>query len=75
MKKALGYILFITSFLLWGFIAALPFFPLSIANIALLTTVILVISESLFAISLFILGKAFWEKIKSRFKWKGMRNK
>jgi hypothetical protein len=69
MKKCLGYILFIVSFLLWGVIAALPFFPLSLANIAILTTVILVISESLFAISLWILGKAFWVKVKQRFGW------
>jgi hypothetical protein len=66
--KILGYVLFAVSFLIWGVIFMLPFFINDISKIIAVNTILFVISEGFFALSILILGKEFWQKIKLFFK-------
>jgi hypothetical protein len=59
---------FVISCFLWCVIVALPFYFKNIENILWINTILLVVSESSFALSIFILGKEFWQKIKLFFK-------
>jgi cytochrome c biogenesis factor len=65
--KTIGYILFALSCGLWCVIFALPFVLQNVKNIVGINTVLFVLSEGCFALSIFILGKAFWQKFKSFF--------
>ncbi len=64
MKKTLGYILFILSWVAWGVIALLPFLDISKVQIASFTTMLVIAGEVFFWFSLLILGKDFISKIK-----------
>lgn len=66
--RIVGYVLFTLSFLLWGVIFMLPFFIKNVPKMLAINTVLLIVSEGSFALSVFILGKEFWQKIKSFFK-------
>ncbi len=68
MKKTIGYTLFILSWLAWGVIALLPFFDLSTAMVATITTIMLILGEVFFWISTLLLGSEFMVAIKSFFK-------
>jgi hypothetical protein len=62
--RTVGYFLFALSCLLWCVIVALPFCFKNIENILWINTILLIVSEGSFALSIFILGKEFWQKIK-----------
>lgn len=68
MKKVIGYILLILSFLAWGLIALLPFIELSKAQIAGATAGLVIAAEVLFWLSILLLGKEVWGEIKSYLK-------
>jgi hypothetical protein len=65
MKKAIGYFLLVLSFITWGAMATLPFLDLSIAMATALTTGLLITGELAFFLSMFLLGKDFWMKVKN----------
>lgn len=67
MKKTLGYILFILSFVVWGVIALLPFLEITKVQVASFTTILLIAGEVFFWLSLLLLGKDFMSKIKAFF--------
>lgn len=67
MKKIIGYILFILSFVAWGVIAVLPFLDITKVQVASFTTILLILGEVFFWLSLVLLGKEFWTKIKDFF--------
>ena len=68
LKKALGYICLVLSFLVWGIIAALPFIDISKGEVAAATTFLIISGEVLFLISIALLGRDVWDKIKGIFK-------
>ncbi len=68
MKRTIGYILFILSWLAWGIIALLPFFELTMGQIASFTAVLLIIGEVTFWLSILLLGKEFIVKTKIIFR-------
>jgi hypothetical protein len=53
---------------MWCVIITLPFLLQDVKNIVGINAILLVVSEGSFALSIFILGKEFWQKIKSFFK-------
>ena len=75
MKKIIGYCLFIFSFITWAGIAILPFFNVSIALAAAITTGLIIAGEITFYLSIILLGKEFFIKIKSNFKNNGLIKK
>ena len=64
MKKAIGYSLFAISFMAWAAIAILPFLNLTIEMAAAITTGLVVGGEVAFLLSIALLGKEFFAKIK-----------
>ena len=68
MKKVIGYIFFVASFIAWAAIAILPFFNLSIEMVAAVTTILIVGGEVAFILSIALLGKEFLEKLKIFFR-------
>jgi hypothetical protein len=68
MKKVIGYILFVASFIAWAAIAILPFLSLSIEKVAAVTTILIVGGEVAFILSIALLGKEFLEKLKIFFR-------
>jgi hypothetical protein len=69
--KISGYILLTISCLLFILIPVVPWFSFSAAQIAGITAGLIIAGEILFYLSLFILGRSFYDKIKSRLKfWK-----
>jgi len=71
MIKIIGYILLAISCLLFIMIPVVPWFDFSKAQIAGISTVLIIAGEVLFYLSLFILGRSFFDKIKARLKfWK-----
>jgi hypothetical protein len=63
-KKIIGYILFGLSFIMWLVPAYIGFFNLSAKQVAIIITVAIVAGEVFFVLSILILGKQFWNKIK-----------
>lgn len=71
MVKIIGFILLVISCLLFLMILIVPWFGFSKGQIAGITTVLIIAGEILFYLSLFILGKSFFDKIKNKLKfWK-----
>jgi len=68
MVKTIGYILFAICCLAWILILVVPWFGFTKGQIAGLITALIIIGEVTFYASLLLLGKSFWEKIKSRLK-------
>jgi hypothetical protein len=68
MKKVIGYIFFVASFVAWAAIAILPFSNLSIEMVAAVTTMLIVGGEVAFILSIALLGKEFLEKLKIFFR-------
>ena len=64
MKKIIGNILFVASFIAWAAIAMLPLLSLSIEMVAAITMVLIVFGEIAFVLSIALLGKEFLEKMK-----------
>ena len=66
MLKTTGYILLAISILSFLSILIVPWIGFSKIQIAGITTGLIIAGEIMFYLSLFILGKSFWEKIKSK---------
>ena len=66
MAKIIGCILLLISFLLWGLIFIIPWLDFSKSQIAGTTTILLIIGEICFYISVIMLGKPFLNKIKNK---------
>ena len=67
LKKMIGYFLFGISFTKWAWIFLLPnMFKMTLTQITISTTLITIVCEGIFVVSLFILGKDFYQSIKSR---------
>ncbi len=67
-KRILGYVIFTISCILWLVPLCVGFFDMQAKQIALITTASFVLAEALFLLSIVILGKEFWNKIKRFFK-------
>ncbi len=73
--KITGYIILSVSCILFILIPVVPWFDFSAAQIAGITAGLLIAGEILFYLSLIILGRAFFDKIKSKLKfWKSKTN-
>jgi hypothetical protein len=71
-----GFIILIISCILFILIPVIPWFDFSAAQIAGISAGLLIAGEILFYLSLFILGREFYDKIKSRIKfWKPKTDK
>ena len=70
VKKLIGYVFLVLSFLVWGVIAALPFTDMSNGEMASATTALIISGEVLFLLAIALLGKETWLKIKTIFKGK-----
>ena len=71
MIKVIGYIVLLISCLLFLMVLVVPWFGFSKIQIAGITTGLIIAGEILFYTSLIILGKSFFDKMKSKFKfWK-----
>ncbi len=68
MKKTIGYILLGFSFVPWAVIALLPFLEMSKGQIAGATTILVIAAEVAFIVSIALLGKETWERIKAIFR-------
>jgi len=69
--KILGFVLLSVSCILFILIPVVPWFDFTAGQIAGITAGLLIAGEILFYLSLAILGKTFYNKIKSRLKfWK-----
>jgi len=64
--RTIGYIVLITSFLMFVLILVVPWFDFSKKEIAGITTILIVASEILFYLSIFILGRSIYDKIKNK---------
>ena len=71
MVKTVGYIILVISCLSFLMILIVPWFGFSKIQLAGITTGLIIVGEILFYLSLFILGRSFYDKIKSKLKfWK-----
>lgn len=71
MIKTVGYIILAISCLSFIMILIVPWLGFSKIQIAGITTGLIITGEILFYLSLFILGRSFYNKIKSKMKfWK-----
>jgi multisubunit Na+/H+ antiporter MnhE subunit len=70
MVKTIGYILFLISCLSFLMILIVPWLGFSKIQIAGITTGLIITGEILFYLSLFILGRSFYDKIKSKLKFR-----
>ena len=71
MLRSVGYILLLISCLSFLSILIVPWIGFSKIQIAGITTGLIIAGEILFYTSLIILGRSFWDKIKSKLKfWK-----
>jgi hypothetical protein len=70
MLKITGYILFVICCVLFLAIPVVPWLGFSKGKIAGITTVLVIAGEITFYLSLFILGKEFYTKIKNKLKFR-----
>jgi hypothetical protein len=70
MIKTAGYIILVISCLSFLLILVVPWLGFSKIQIAGITTGLLITGEVLFYLSLFILGRSFYDKIKSKLKFR-----
>jgi hypothetical protein len=71
MAKTAGYIILLISCLSFLMIPVVPWLGFSKIQIAGITTGLIIAGEILFYLSLIILGRSFYDKIKSKLKfWK-----
>jgi hypothetical protein len=69
MLKLAGYTLLTISAISFLMILVIPWFGYSKGEIAGIITGLIIIGEVTFYLSIFILGKTFWEKIKGYFRF------
>jgi len=62
--KPLGYGLIGLSTIAWTLVFVIPFLDYSVAEMAGIITVLIIIGEVAFYIAILLLGKPLWEKIK-----------
>jgi hypothetical protein len=74
MTKTIGIILFIISSIAFLLIPVLPFLGLPGRRVAGITAVLIVVGEVLFYLSLLLLGRTFYEKIKSKLRFRKVKN-
>jgi hypothetical protein len=75
MIKSVGYIILAISCLSFIMILIVPWLGFSKIQIAGITTGLIITGEILFYLSLFILGRSFYDKIKSKLKfWNKKKN-
>jgi len=75
MLRSIGYILLLISCLSFLSVLIVPWIGFSKMQIAGITTGLIIAGEILFYLSLIILGRSFWDKIKSKLKfWKVKTN-
>jgi hypothetical protein len=75
MIKTIGYVLLVTSCLLFLMIPVVPWLGFSKIQIAGISTGLIIAGEIFFYLSLFILGRSFWDKIKNKLMfWKVRTN-
>lgn len=75
MIKIVGYIILLISCLSFLMILIIPWLGFSKIQIAGITTGLIVVGEISFYLSLFILGRSFYDKIKSKLKfWISKKN-
>jgi hypothetical protein len=73
--KTVGYIILLISCLSFLMILVVPWFGFSKIQLAGITTGLIIVGEILFYLSLFILGRSFYDKIRSKLKfWKTKTN-
>jgi len=70
MVKTAGYIILVISCLSFLMILVIPWLGFSKIQIAGITTGLLITGEVLFYLSLFILGRSFYDRIKSKLKFR-----
>jgi hypothetical protein len=70
MKKILGYVLLIWSFVAWGATFAVPFIGLQTADAVAVVTGLIISAEVAFILSIMLLGKAVWKSVKAFFQSK-----
>ncbi|MEO5379087.1 MAG: transporter suffix domain-containing protein [Magnetococcus sp. DMHC-6] len=70
MRKTSGYFLLIYSCLVYGMIAALPFFEISVGEAAAFITGLIISGEAAFLLGIALLGKEALAKIKAVFRKK-----
>jgi hypothetical protein len=75
MVKTIGYIILVISCIAYLMILVVPWFGFSKIQIAGITTGLIIIGETSFYISLLILGRSFYNKIKSKLKFWKTKNK
>jgi hypothetical protein len=69
MKAKIGYWLILLSFLPWAGLPVLPLLDLSGAQIATISTVLVISAEGIFYLGLLLAGRQAWEKIKTYLPW------
>ena len=75
MVKKIGFILLFISCLSFLSIIIIPLFEFSKSQIAGIITILIIAGELLFYLSIIILGKSYYAKIKNRLKfWKKQVN-
>lgn len=68
IKKTIGAVFIISSFVLWGVIGLLPFLGFKAGAIAGASAALVILGEIAFWLGLLLAGRDVWEKIK-RFVW------
>ena len=66
MTKSYGYILLILALICWGLILIVPVLDISAGWIAGTITVLIIIGEVFFWLSIVLLGKEFYQKFKHK---------
>jgi len=75
MLRSIGYILLLISCISFLSILIVPWVGFSKIQIVGITTGLIIVGEILFYLSLIILGRSFWDKIKSKLIfWKEKNN-
>ena len=69
MKAKIGYWLILCSFLPWAGLPVVPLLDLSAAQMATVSTVLVVSAEGIFYLGLLLAGRQAWERIKTYFPW------
>ena len=70
MLRLTGYILLAISTISFLLILVIPWFGYTKGQIAGIITGLIIVGEVTFYVSIFILGKSFWEKIKGFFRFR-----
>lgn len=69
--KIIGFILLLLSCLLWGLILIIPWSDFSKIQIAGITTGLIIAGEVLFYVSVIMIGKSYFNKVKDKLQfWK-----